>query len=88
MPVVCGKKDKEGYYCQWGNNGAHYYYTPNNEESLKDARRKATEQGRAAHANGYQGMIDEICDIKAIIKVLKEIYEIKSDIEIYKSKEE
>jgi hypothetical protein len=42
MPV---RKFKGGY--QWGNSGKVY--------KGKNAKKKATEQGRAAFANGYKG---------------------------------
>jgi len=55
MPTKCGKKDSDGkYYCQWGS-GKKYYYNPNDEASKEAARKKANEQGRAAHAGGYEG---------------------------------
>jgi len=71
MPTKCGKRDSKGTYCQWGNSGAHYYYTPGDEESMKRARSKADKQGQAAHASGYRGGEDEMnecpeCDLKAL----------------------
>ena len=49
------KKDSDGkYYCQWGS-GKKYYYNPNDEASKEAARKKANEQGQAAHAGGYEG---------------------------------
>jgi hypothetical protein len=62
MPVTCGHKDSKGTYCIWGGHGAHYYYTPGNEDSMKEAQRKAAAQGAAAHANGYQGSEDDLLE--------------------------
>jgi hypothetical protein len=45
MPVhKVTKNGKTGY--QWGNSGKVY--------TGKDAEKKASEQGRAAHANGFK----------------------------------
>jgi len=55
MPTKCGKRDSKGVYCQWGNHGAHYYYTPGDKESMERARKKADAQGAAAHASGWHG---------------------------------
>ena len=38
MPTTCGHKDSNGYYCIWGNSGKHYYYNPNDKQSLERAR--------------------------------------------------
>jgi hypothetical protein len=54
MPVHDGEDDSGPYY-QWGNHGKKYYYKKNSAVSENNARKKAGEQGRAAHANGYRG---------------------------------
>jgi len=51
MPVDKGV-NQEGHYYQWGDSGT-YYYDPSDEESKKEAKRKAEEQGRAIRAAGY-----------------------------------
>lgn len=53
MPVHSGK-DSIGMYYQWGNHGKKYYYKNRNKVSKDLAKRKATLQGIAAHANGYR----------------------------------
>lgn len=59
MPVhPCQDKGKPGY--QWGGHGKCYTYTPGNEASRAAAHRKASAQGQAAHAHGYQGSDEEI----------------------------
>lgn len=60
MPVTCGHVDSKGTYCIWGEQGAHYYYTPGDKESMERARSKATSQGRAAHAHGYRGAMKDM----------------------------
>ena len=46
MPIQeCNIEDKPGY--QWGETGKCYTYTPGNEESRKEAKRKAYIQGYA-----------------------------------------
>lgn len=52
MPTKCGKKDKKGYFCQWGSSGKKYYYKKGDKASRDRARSKADKQGKAAHANG------------------------------------
>lgn len=59
MPTTCGHKDSKGYFCRWGGHGAHYYYTPGDEASKKEAKKKANAQGAAAHANGYEGSLEK-----------------------------
>jgi hypothetical protein len=54
MPVQRGK-DSKGPYYQWGGSGKKYHYTPGNKRSRDLAREKATKQGQAAHAHGYNG---------------------------------
>lgn len=48
MPVHRGV-DKIGNYFQWGNVGKKYYYY--NETTCKNAKKRATKQGRAITAN-------------------------------------
>lgn len=55
MPVTCGHKDKEGYYCIWGSHGSHYHYKKGDKASMSRARAKAEKQGRAARSSGYKG---------------------------------
>lgn len=50
MPVHKGK-DQEGPYFQWGQSGKKYRYTPGNESSKEEAKRKARRQGQAIHAS-------------------------------------
>ena len=57
IPTKCGKKDKSGYYCQWGNQ-KKYYYKKGDKASMARARAKANSQGAAAHASGYKGAND------------------------------
>ena len=54
MPVRCGAKDAKGTYCRWGKHGKKYHYRAGNAVSKRQARAKATKQGRAAHAHGYR----------------------------------
>lgn len=54
MPVHRGK-DGEGPYYQWGNSGKKYRYTAGDKKSREEAKGKATKQGQAAHAAGYDG---------------------------------
>ena len=54
MPVTRGT-DSEGAFYRWGSRGAKYRYTPGDDESRAEARRKAEAQGRAARAAGYGG---------------------------------
>ncbi len=49
------KEDKEGPYHQWGNTGKKYRYQTGEKKSRETARAKATKQGLAAHAAGYEG---------------------------------
>ena len=51
MPVKTGK-DKKGKFARWGSHGKKYY--SGSEEAKERAKKKATAQGRAAHAGGYR----------------------------------
>lgn len=53
MPVRRTTKNGKPAY-QWGS-GTKYAYTAGNADSRARAKRKAREQGRAAHASGYSG---------------------------------
>jgi hypothetical protein len=54
MPVkACVEKGMPGY--QWGDEGKCYTYQKGDLKSEKAAYDKATAQGNAAYANGYQG---------------------------------
>ena len=53
MPVQ-RSKDGKGPYYQWGDSGKKYHYEAGNKESREAAKRKATRQGQAAHAAGYE----------------------------------
>ena len=56
IPTKCGLRDSDGkYFCRWGSSGKKYYYTPGDDASKEAARKKANEQGQAAHAGGYEG---------------------------------
>ena len=50
MPIY-KRKDSKGYYYQWGNRGAHYYFDPMSKRSSMIAYHKALEQAKAAYAN-------------------------------------
>lgn len=53
MPIR-RKTDSRGTYYQWGNRGAHYYYTPGNKASRDRAYNRAARQAGAAYAHGYR----------------------------------
>lgn len=53
MPVHSGRDNKGGYF-QWGEHGKKYHYG-STSASKKISKQKATNQGRAAYANGYKG---------------------------------
>lgn len=54
MPVKrCQKDNQQGY--KWGDNGTCYIFYPDDEESKKEAKRKAIKQGVAAYSSGYEG---------------------------------
>lgn len=58
MPVhreCTTKNNKRKCYYQWGQSGKKYWYTPGNETERRRAKKKAVEQGMAAHASGYNG---------------------------------
>jgi hypothetical protein len=48
-------KDSQGPYYQWGDQGKKYRYEAGDEDSRDRAKEKATKQGEAAHAAGYEG---------------------------------
>lgn len=52
MPVK-RSKDSQGPYYRWGDSGKKYHYESGDEKSRKQAKKKATQQGQAAHAAGY-----------------------------------
>lgn len=52
MPVKTGKSGSK-CFAQWGS-GKKYYYECGNEQARKRAETKASKQGRAAHAHGYE----------------------------------
>ncbi len=54
MPVR-RRRDAKGPYYQWGDHGRKYRYTPRDSASRAQAKRRATQQGQAAHARGYRG---------------------------------
>jgi len=54
MPVKSGK-DSKGSFMRWGSSGKKYYYKAGNKASRAIAKRKASQQGRAAYASGYRG---------------------------------
>jgi hypothetical protein len=54
MPVHRGE-DKKGPYYQWGDSGKKYHYKAGEAKSRERAKRKATKQGQAVRATGYQG---------------------------------
>ena len=76
MPVnKCSENGKPGF--KWGDSGACYIYTPGNEESIKDARKKVLAQ---ALAIGDIGKDDDILseeNIEYAIKSLKEWFKEK-----------
>lgn len=49
MPVMTGK-DTDGCFARWGDEGHKYYYKCGDEESRKEAKRKALKQGQAIKA--------------------------------------
>ena len=54
MPIHSGENSK-GYYFQWGNHGAKYYFDPNSNSSIKKAHAKSMRQAKAIYSNGYRG---------------------------------
>jgi hypothetical protein len=54
MPVQRGK-DSDGPYYQWGESGKKYRYQTGDKSSREAAKKKATKQGQAARAAGYEG---------------------------------
>jgi hypothetical protein len=52
MPVHRGK-DNIGVYYAWGNQ-KRYYYITNNKVSRKNAKKKASLQGRAIKSTGWK----------------------------------
>jgi hypothetical protein len=51
MPTHEGK-DKKGKFVQWGKSGKKYYYK--DEQSKKEAIKKADSQASAIYASGYK----------------------------------
>lgn len=54
MPVKRGE-DEDGPFYRWGDRGKKYHYTAGDRSSREAAKRKATKQGQAARAHGYDG---------------------------------
>ena len=53
MPIkACFREGRAGY--KYGDSGSCYTYEPGNEQSRMAAKRKAEEQMRAIHAQGYK----------------------------------
>jgi len=52
MPIQL-KEDKKGFYYQWGNHGAKYYFNSLKIEEI--AYNKALRQQRAIYSHGYKG---------------------------------
>jgi len=52
MPIRSCQKDGEPGY-KYGDEGTCYPYTPGDEKSRMKAKKKAEEQMRAIHAQGY-----------------------------------
>jgi hypothetical protein len=50
MPIIC-KKDKKGYFFQYGTHGKKYYFNHYSQLSQAKAYLKALKQARAIHAN-------------------------------------
>lgn len=53
MPIH-RSRDDHGYFFQWGNHGAKYYFNDHNHKSMMDAYNKAIQQSRAAYSHGYK----------------------------------
>lgn len=53
MPIKVHKND-EGYFIQWGEHGAKYYFNPNSQRSYELAHKKAIKQMVAAMYHGYK----------------------------------
>ena len=49
MPIAT-RRDKHGFYFQYGTHGSKYYFNPLNRRSLKTAYTKALRQTKAIHA--------------------------------------
>lgn len=59
MPIQsCSNEGKPGY--RWGEQGSCYTYTAGNEDSIKEAKKKAQLQGLAARLNGYEEKANEV----------------------------
>jgi len=58
MPTHSGK-DAKGCFQQWGGHGKKYYYTCGDDAARSRATKKANAQGRAAHAAGYVGNLQQ-----------------------------
>jgi hypothetical protein len=53
MPINT-RKDKKGYYVQWGNHGKKYYFDHKSYDSYETAHKKAIKQSVAAMYHGYK----------------------------------
>lgn len=53
MPIH-RKKDKYGYFYQWGTKGTKYYFNPLIMNSEMRAYSKAIRQMRAIYSSGYK----------------------------------
>lgn len=53
MPIHQGK-DKYGYFYQYGNRGAKYYFNPISQASREKAYILAVKQMRAIYRSGYR----------------------------------
>lgn len=59
MPVgPCSSGGSPGF--RWGDSGKCYTYTPGNQASMNDARKKAQMQGLAARLSGYSEKANEV----------------------------
>ena len=59
MPIQnCSSGENPGF--KWGDSGKCYIYTPGNEASMKEARKKAQAQGIAARMAGYMEKENEV----------------------------
>ena len=75
MPVnPCSENGKPGF--KWGDSGKCYLYTPGNEESMGEAKRKATIQGIATGEYDAEKSFDEQ-ELEETIKSLKEWFKEK-----------
>jgi hypothetical protein len=69
MPVnSCSSGEKPGF--KWGDSGKCYTYTPNNEKSMSEAKRKATIQGIAI--GEYEPTTKFEKEVQEVVKGLKD----------------